>query len=323
MTPVGSHRAPGRRPAPGGPTEIPDRAPPGHAASLRSRFGADARRLGARPPIRHAIGAIALHIGSAIAVALAVDQLRGWSPGWGIAALPLAWFFIGSRFRALGNMMHECSHRMLTRRAALDDRLGHFLSFFDFTDFHAYRLEHRSHHRHLGHPTLDLDYVPRRRLFERMGPFGARHILLPLSLFHLPLYVRPVLWSRRDTRRMAAARCAFNLGLLAAGQFAIGWEALLLYYVTPYLGTYQIMRFWSDAADHAGLMTEPTEFDRARNHCLRFAALNWLLLPRNDQYHLVHHLFPTVPISGLPALHALLMQADEYRARSHGLDVSR
>ena len=265
--------------------------------------------------------AIAAHVAAAVAVAALAERLRAASsPAW-IATLPVAWLFIGSRFRALGNMMHECCHRTLVRGKRASRAFGHLLSFFDFTDFVDYALEHLSHHRYLGDPVRDLDFHPRRALFERLGPFGPRYLVYPLTLRHLPQYIRPVVWSRRDGRWVALARTGFLVGLAALGAVA-GWDVLAVYYLVPYLTTYQIFRFWSDAADHAGLMSGDTEFDRARNHGFRWAPLNWLVFPRHDQYHLVHHLFPGVPTAGLPAMHAQLLAAPDYAARAHHLGVS-
>jgi fatty acid desaturase len=117
---------------------------------------------------------------------------------------------------------------------------------------------------------------------------------------------------------VAVARAGFLIALAGLGA-AAGWDVLVLYYVVPYLTTYQIFRFWSDAADHAGLMSGATEFDRARNHTLGWAPLDWLVFPRHDQYHLVHHLFPAVPTRLLATMHARLMAAPVYAARDHGL----
>lgn len=296
--------------------------PPGPTALLRSEFRRVAEQMSSRPGAMRAIMAIAAHLGSAILLSVMAERLRTVAWYVWVAALPLIWLFIGSRFRALGNMMHECCHRTLVRGQGASRIFGHFLSFFDFTSFVDYAIEHLSHHRYLGHPERDLDFAARRRLFEQLGPFGPRHIWLPLTLFHVAAYVRPVLWSRRDSWPVAAGRFGFVL-LLAGTGVVFGWDVPFLYYIIPYLTTYQIVRFWSDAADHAGLTSNETEFARTRNHIFRFVPLNWLLFPRHDQYHLVHHMFPGVATRHLPAMHARLMTAPDYAARVHAFGAFR
>jgi fatty acid desaturase len=41
------------------------------------------------------------------------------------------------------------------------------------------------------------------------------------------------------------------------------------------------------------------------------------LLSKNVNYHLEHHLYPSVPFHRLPELHALLMKRDSYRRAAH------
>lgn len=263
----------------------------------------------------------AAHPLSAVAIAWLSHRLLRASTPLGLAALPLAWLFIGSRFRALGNMMHECAHGTFASGRRANRLFGHLLGFFDFTSFPDYVREHLSHHRRLGDPDADLDYRARRALFESLGPFGWSYLAYALTLRHLPHFIRPVLFSRRDPALVALARVGFNVSLVGLAHFVIGWPAFLLYYVVPYLTTYQVFRFLSDAVDHAGLMTQADELGRSRNHVHRWAWVNWLVFPRQDQYHLVHHLFPRVPCAHLRPVHELLLASPVYAEREH--DLSR
>jgi fatty acid desaturase len=179
--------------------------------------------------------------------------------------------FIGSRFRALGNMLHECSHGTFVRGPKLNMILGHLLAFIDFTDFEVYRREHMSHHRHIGDPVLDLDFINRS-----------------------------------------------ELSLLLSAHFIFGWSNFLMFYIIPYVTVYQIFRYWSDAFDHAGITDSQQDFHRTRNHLFGWQWLNLLVFPRNDQYHLVHHLFPGLPTKAFPQAHLKLMEAEpEYAKRDH------
>ncbi len=283
---------------------------------LRARYTERVRALAT--PRAAAVGAavIALHVGLWVAAAALLPRAWAASP----AAAAALVFFIGAQLRALGNVMHECAHGTFVRGRRANAALGHLLSFIDFADFARYQREHLTHHRHLGHPTRDLDFAARRDLFRDRGlPFVVQHVLRPLSLFHLPRYLAPVVWNARDARPVALARMAFNLALLAACA-RLGWATLAAGYLLPYVTAYQVFRYWSDAADHAGLHGEAEEFYRTRNHAFGSALLNWIVFPRSDQYHLVHHLFPLLPTHALREAHGLLMNEPEYAARRH--DVS-
>jgi fatty acid desaturase len=104
--------------------------------------------------------------------------------------------------------------------------------------------------------------------------------------------------------------------LLALAQFVIGWKTFALYYLLPYATTYQIFRYWSDAADHAGVNQSEDELHRSRNHVF-WGPVNWLLFPRSDQYHLVHHLFPVLPTRHLRRVHDMLMTEPAYAEMNH------
>lgn len=256
-----------------------------------------------------------------IGAAWCSSLVRARAPVAGVVVHAVALFVIGSRFRAIGNMVHETCHRTLVRGARANLILGHLLSFVDFTDYETYCSEHASHHRYLGDPVRDRDFRPRKRLFDARGPALWKHVLRPLLLLHVPSYVDPVIYRVADPRWVRGARVAYLASLLALGAFVIGWDQLVLYYLVPYLTTYQMFRYWSDAADHAGIMEQRDPFDRARNHDLPL--LNWLVFPHNDQFHLVHHLYPAVPTTNLPIVHRLLMADAEYAARHHALVPAR
>lgn len=259
------------------------------------------------------------HIAVAVAAAWLSHALLRASLAAGLVSLPVAWLVIGSRFRALGNMMHECAHATLVAGRRANRALGHLLGFFDFTDFTDYVRQHRTHHEQVG-AEGDLDVSARCALFTTLGPLGGHYLRYALALRHLPHYIRPVVVCRRDSLALGLSRAGFNLSLLALAQFVVGWAGFVVFYLAPYVTAYQVFRFLSDAADHGGISGEPDEFDRARNHIHRWRWVNWLVFPGQDQYHLVHHLFPHVPCSRLPHVHRqLLLASPDYAAREHDL----
>lgn len=299
----------------------PQRKPPASVAQrLRADYGPIVSRIGYEPQSCTAVSVhIAMHLMLIVASALFCALLLDVTPlvGW-LVYVPVA-FFIGTRFRALGNMIHEACHGMLVRGKHKNVLFGNILSVIDHTDLVDYTREHFAHHRHLGDPERDLDFVSRQKFGfgSRDGNFVWKHLIRPLLLIHLPTYVRPVFFSRNDSLAVRLGRFALIAGLLALAHFVIGWSHFALFYVVPYFVAYQVIRYWSDAVDHAQIIRAEDEFERSRNHVLPSELLNRLIFPRHDEYHLTHHLFPAVPTPFQPAVHRLLLADAEYSARRH------
>lgn len=290
------------------------------AARLRATYAREVSRMGNYAhSTAGGIGHLAFHIGLGVAAAVATHALMETSPVVGWCLYPLVAFFIATRFRAIGNMLHEASHGMFVRGKRANRFFGHVLAILDLTALEPYSREHFTHHKNLGHPEKDLDFVSRRKFgfAEPTEHFTRRHLLRPLLLVHLPTFVRPVLFSRTDPWPVTLGRWAFVAGLLALAQWGIGWKSFLLFYGLTYFVAYQVIRYWSDAVDHAGVIGEVDEFQRSRNHIFRWGLLNRVIFPRNDQYHLTHHLFPAVPTTLQGKVHALLLSDPEYADRPH------
>ncbi|MFY2562772.1 fatty acid desaturase [Corallococcus terminator] len=290
------------------------------ATKLRGQFARRVATLGYHShSLPAGVGHLLLHVGLAVAAALGTARLMADHPVAGWVVYPLVAFFIGTRFRALGNMLHEACHGMFVRGKRRNRVFGHLLAVIDLTALEPYTREHFTHHLHLGDAQKDLDFAPRRRFgfAEADRPFVKDHLLRPLSLMHLPAFLRPVLFHRTDPWAVTLTRWAFLAGLVALAQWGIGWKAFALFYALPYMVPYQVIRYWSDAVDHAGVIGSPDEFHRSRNHIFAWGWLNRVLFPRHDQYHLTHHLFPAVPTAFQGRVHQMLLEDADYSARDH------
>lgn len=289
------------------------------ATRLRRTFGARVRLLDrsvASAPSQ--VGVLALYVAESAGLSwlchLAMQRLP-WL-GWLFYAGAI--LFTATRFRLIGNMVHEASHGFLARGVRANQLLGNLVAVLDFTDLPTYRREHFTHHRHLGDPVRDLDFAPRQR-FGFNDPersFLWTHCLRPLTLFHLPRFIRPQLWNREDTWPVAVGRMVYIMALAALAAW-VGWRPFLLFWAVPYFVVYQVIRYWADAMDHAGIIGAEDELHRARNHLFPSRLLSGLCYGRSEQYHLAHHLFPAVPMQHLPQLHRLLLEDPEYGALEH------
>ncbi len=291
------------------------------AARIRREFSTEIHRLPrlTSGPLR-VFAEFLGYVGQAVLAAVVIEQSLKVSLGLAVGCYPIALFFIGTRFRAIGNMIHEACHGNLLEGKRRNRAFGHFFAIVDFVVLDHYTQEHFSHHRHLGHPTRDLDFVSRQKFGfgVQSQRFLGKHILGALTLRHLPAFLRPVFFSAQDPVPVKIGRLVFLLALGGVAWF-VGLRCFALYYLLPYLVAYQVIRYWSDAVDHAEIISEADEFSRSRNHIFSSWLLNRVVFPRNDEYHLTHHLFPALPTRTAPLAHALLLANAEYRRRNMGM----
>ena len=223
---------------------------------------------------------------------------------------------VATRLRGLNNIVHECSHYTFTRSIRANVMFGRIAAVVLLGGFRKYEREHATHHTFLGDHEQDKD-------FENLQVFGidkpvtwgslGRHLVTPILGLHLRRYF-PVDLSFEDGRAVGAAK----FGLLAAvalGIWLAPWTTLLMV-LLPYLYVMTAINYWNDCVDHAGLIAETDDLYASRNLILPLG-LRALLFPRNDCFHLVHHLFPSVPVQHLPACHRRLLSDPAYAALKH------
>lgn len=259
----------------------------------------------------------------AAAASIAAFQASAWIsvPTYIVAA-----FFVGTRFRALSNLMHECSHYALTTDRAWNNILGRLLSIPLLTSFDRFRSTHFSHHQHTGDSTLDLDFVGYENFrFDEPLTRAAivRHLLVTLTLRHVPSFVGKTFFVRSEPHIYNVLRLVYAGGILSllmfCGPLSMPGLVVIGYLIIPYAVTFQIINYWTDVVDHAGLFDNVDELYQTRNAVIGNTVLRAIFFPRQDCFHLVHHLFPQVPVADLPGFHAKLMAMPSYAALDHSL----
>ncbi|MEY2988771.1 MAG: hypothetical protein RJB13_2292 [Pseudomonadota bacterium] len=257
--------------------------------------------------------------------AILAEKLSTTLPSCEIIFKATALVFIGTRWRALGNIIHECSHGIFVKSARHNEILGHLISSFEFTDFKIYCKQHQTHHVFLGDPEYDLDFKAR---FEYLSDQGSnkRRLLKTMmkAITLIPLWARqarPVVWAKKNPLWTNILRIFLLITTFAGLLQEQTSSYIFLYAVLPFTTTYQWMRLFSDCADHIFLYGHKNEIDRSRNHIFSSRWLNKLLFPRNDAYHLVHHLFPTLPTHAYPDIHNKFMSHSWYARKRHNISV--
>jgi fatty acid desaturase len=234
--------------------------------------------------------------------------------------LAVVMFFIGTRLRGFNNIVHECSHFTFTLRREDNVLLGSICASMVLGSFRDYRDEHMTHHAHCGDYDKDLD-LQGIRDFKLEAPLTPRtilrHALTPLLGLHLRQYVSVNL-SARDGEPYRVLK----IGLIAAAVVFLVLDplaALLLVWV-PFLWVYTAINFWTDCIDHGGIVGTEDDLESSRNFIVP-KQIRVILFPRNDCYHLIHHLFPQAPARHLVECHEKLLTNPDYRARTEGSRV--
>jgi fatty acid desaturase len=140
-----------------------------------------------------------------------------------------------------------------------------------------------------------------------------RHLVTPLIGRHLPYYLSFDV-SAKDGRAFQVFK--FVLIALALTALAFFPLATALFIAVPYFFLSPTLNYWADCIDHAGLVAEEDDLDASRNVRVP-TPVQALFFPRNDNYHLVHHLFPSIPARHLDQAHKTLLDDQLYSQRSN------
>lgn len=220
--------------------------------------------------------------------------------------------FIGTRLRGINNIVHECSHSSFSENREDNLLIGRFCASLLTGCFRTYKEDHLSHHAHLGDYGHDREMGPIEK-FGLHDPLSRKKIIrliaTPLIGGHLKMY-SGVNLSGGDGRLFFSVKIAL-LVLITAFSVIHPYTSLIfvllpLFYILPTLN------FWTDCLDHAGIVGSEDELEASRN-VLAPVPVRLLFFPRNDCFHLVHHLFPNVPARHLEVAHLELSKDAAYR----------
>ena len=236
----------------------------------------------------------------------------------------LAVLVIAGRMHGFAVIVHEFAHYRFMKNKTTSDWIGDIvLAWPIFGTIDTYRQNHLAHHRHtnteddpdwtiklhteeftfpqtrvkaflnfLGYLTLKSTFRDFRSAYARIG--GASNYSTTYKLLRLAFY-------------LAAAGLITWFGV---------WLEFLLYWFVPYLTVFFFLLYIRSVAEHFGSMDYEEELGSTR-HVDPYFWERWFFCPHNVNYHLDHHLFPSVPFYNLPALHEKLLENAEYRKKAH------
>lgn len=252
---------------------------------------------------------------------------------------PLAIIIIGSAQRTFANILHEAAHFHFAKNKLLNFLGGTVLtSYLIFHMFTPYRNSHVGfHHRHFGDPEDDPDYnfhilLGLYEAKESHSRFILKNLVLALIGYRSWEYIKYIYQDRilftkdkivirmpisvTSDRIMFAATWIVVLGLVT--WFNI-WLEFLLFWIVPCFTTYIAIGWCAELAEHYPLPESENKRLLMTRNRHGWAVENFLFGRHYDRYHLVHHIFPTIPFYNLKRAHEVLLEDPSYRVVPRGV----
>lgn len=251
--------------------------------------------------------------------------------GWWLVATWLSWWTLPAAFvygtlygSASDARWHECGHRTAFRTKWANDVVYHVASFMDVREPVSWRWSHHRHHADTIVVGRDPEIAYQRPVrfwkivadafgilstFAEFRKYAAnvRGRLTPDEADYVPPREadRAIFWGRVHATVWLVVVVSAIVSRSALPLMLVGLPSLYGRWLLVVFGTTQHAGLAEDVLDHR-LNTRTVYM----NPLLRFLYLNM-------NYHLEHHMFPSVPYHNLPRLHSLV--ADDLPAPYRGL----
>jgi len=259
-----------------------------------------------------------------IAAAIAAAEV---THSWLVAIAAIV--VVATRQHALAVLMHDASHTLLSRNKRLNDVISSLLlSFPILTSTTRYRSHHMRHHQYVNteqDPDLEnaQTNLGRAALVRQLVAdiLGLNTLTTLTTLSHFGI-IGPLFKSADAPGGLPAFEkrlaIAYYLGVAVVVTATSTWGSFLLYWVLPLTTVLSpILRFRA-LAEH-GACANSHDLDMARSVYAGIAE-RFLLAPCNVNYHLEHHLYPSVPFYNLPRLSGLLRSHAIFTDHAHRND---
>ncbi len=254
-----------------------------------------------------------------VIIALAFALVAAWPNP---LTLLISLVLLGGRQLGLGALMHECGHGTLFRSKALNQWMGKWLCagpmFYRIDD---YMSNHLKHHAKAG--SVDDPDLSRYQHYPVSSASLKRKILRDITGRTSLHFLRTTFRANQITTINEQGKMRFDIGQffirLHAGIISnliilialalLGRPELYLLWLASYFSFYMVFSRIRNLAEHAVV---PDLFDPDPILHTRTVLARWwerlTFAPNHVNYHLEHHLLPSVPKYRLAAFHEALKQ---------------
>ncbi len=232
--------------------------------------------------------------------------------------------FIGARQHALLILMHDGVHYRLFRDRRLNDWTAEvILAWPNLISARAYRKNHFAHHRFLN-TGQDPDWARRKGdatwVFPKHWGRLALLMLRDLSGLGAIYYLKLALMLlSRDTgvsRGFLVARYGFYAAMLVLLAWFGALHLLLMYWFVPLFTWMTVIFRVRSIAEHSAIEGRANAYAQTRSTGASLLE-HIFVAPKNVNYHIEHHFYPSVPFYRLPDLHRVLMSRSDFKDSVH------
>ncbi len=191
-------------------------------------------------------------------------------------------------------VIHDATHNSLSLNKSINNTLGRVATFIlsPVLSFRVMRFVHMQHHRFANDPVKDPDHW-----VATGAPWTFPFRWLVLDLSYPFYYLNNGVWKSRPKSELQSQLITMTIGILtfvAIYQAGFIMDALLLWLLPARIAIFFLAVAFDFLPHYPHAASAQENQYQASNNRVGF---EWLLTPLllGQNYHLVHHLYPTVP----------------------------
>ena len=237
---------------------------------------------------------------------------------------PIVVMFLGARYLALGLIMHESVHNLVSKNSFVNDWLSEiFCSWPMLISMRSYKIKHLAHHAWLNTDD-DPDFTSKadenwkypmmrhkffKILITQLSGFGIFETLKVMSSSKMKVK-KP-----KTPLRYHLMRISFYLIITGLFLFFNRGLILILYWLIPFFTWTQIANRLRRVAEHSAVEGKSHDLQtRTTKHGI---LTRIFLSPKFISFHNEHHIYPGVPCYNLRKVHTILNEDEVVRNSLH------